>query len=161
MANLLPTLGKLPTVLIFPAPVPMLESYLPGWCSALINKGADIWGSRPSHSGAVILEDAPSGVLHSVIFGREGLRLRGPQLNKQRRRRRRRTTHNMRQADTAASAGPSQTDSATAQRTKNKEPDEQPHAQKLCHPREELNAPTPEQEARRCTTMCPLYGRPL
>ena len=78
-ANLLPTLGKLPTVLIFPAPVPMLESYLPGWCSALINKGADIWGSRPSHSGAVILEDAPSGVLHSVIFGREGLRLRGPQ----------------------------------------------------------------------------------
>ena len=119
MANLLPTLGKLPTVLIFPAPVPMLESYLPGWCSALINKGADIWGSRPSHSGAVILEDAPSGVLHSVIFGREGLRLRGPQLNKQRRRRRRRTTHNMRQADTAASAGPSQTDSATAQRTKN------------------------------------------
>ena len=83
MANLLPTLGKLPTVLIFPAPVPMLESYLPGWCSALINKGADIWGSRPSHSGAVILEDAPSGVLHSVIFGREGLRLRGPQLNEE------------------------------------------------------------------------------
>ena len=34
------------------------EAYLPGWCTALIIQGAVIRGSRPSHSGAVILEDA-------------------------------------------------------------------------------------------------------
>lgn len=52
-----------------------LKSYLPGWCVALIIQGAAIWGSRPLHSGAVILEDSPSGLLHSVIFDRGSLAL--------------------------------------------------------------------------------------
>ena len=52
-----------------------IKSYLPGWCVALITQGAAIWGSRPLHSGAVILEDSPSGLLHSVIFDRGSLAL--------------------------------------------------------------------------------------
>ena len=53
-------------------------AYLPGWRVALIIQGATVRGSRPLHSGAVILEDSTSVLLHSVIFYSGGLALALP-----------------------------------------------------------------------------------